>query len=177
MKPRRKHPGLQIIEVSLQGLHMMTLITDRIGPFNYVPLDAQRGGGTTFLLIGDEGVGFLVEGKEQADGEHWLHRWQFFHRPVEELAFEVSLTARRWDPWLAAARTGDRTALDLSPARRRDETQQRSIVAGTRGDVVSCAWYGRDAEPTEILGFAVSRLEELAVHHLVGGKAARLSVP
>ncbi|GEM_PF-4053162 len=62
-------------------------------------------------------------GQEEQDG--WVHNWGFRHEPSGlGSVVQMEYVAHRWDPWLYADRTGDRSLVE-GPASRRYKVQGR----------------------------------------------------
>jgi hypothetical protein len=159
------------METSPQGRQFIQTIGSHIGNFGYVAIDERREGGVAYCLVGDHGVGLLVDERERPDGDEWVRRTTFRYESSDGLVLEAVLVIHRWDPWLHAQETGDRTVLDLPAARRRRETARRSEAIGRAKDTLITRWYLREHAPPRMSGFEVARIEKLARERLSGGAA------
>jgi len=133
-KPRRKHANFKSIAQSPQGRHFLSLAQSALGAdsLQYRPIESLKGG-HIFLLRGPAGWAVLVDRKEKAHGNEWLHRYGIlFEPPWSPISWQIDLLAYRWCPWLHAKATGDATVRDspttqryrVSDALRRERTPQ-----------------------------------------------------
>jgi hypothetical protein len=142
MKPRRKHPALDSLVQSPQGLQFLRAIAPYIGfELEYEPVEQTRDGATIFRLSAGERPAVLVITKEQPDGSLWRHEWGLRAIMADGIVMEAHLTGYRWDPWLHESHTGDSTVLQLPNKRRRKLTDERSAAAGAARDILTCTWY------------------------------------
>ena len=135
-KPRRKNPGFNSIEDSPQGRlfmgHLMGFLGDEL---SWKALEQTREKSTVFLVGGSRAWGVLVETVERAEEDRWVHRWGFRYYPGgADVAVQIELLAHRWDPWLHAELTGDRSILDGPRARRYKLQERRDWEIGRERD-------------------------------------------
>ena len=99
-KPRRRHPGWNIYEVSPQGEEYAQALVELLGrDLEATPL-AYHAPAHVFLLSGQGGAGLLVDLQESREGECWRHEAGFRVVTSEQMV-EGHLTATRWRAWLA----------------------------------------------------------------------------
>jgi len=88
-------------------------------------LEQTRDKSVVFLMGGTRGWGVLVEMHGQQEQDGWVHSWGFRHEPQGSgVVVQMEYIAHRWDPWLYADRTGDRSLVE-GPASRRYKLQGR----------------------------------------------------
>lgn len=166
-KPRRKHPGLHVAEGSPQGEVFVSILMSFLGEeLWWKAVEQTRDKSIIFAVGGSRGQGVLVEGAEQADGEVWVNRWGFRHEPDSlGVVVQMELTARRWDPWLHAELTGDRTLLQESAGRRRREQELRSWEAGKAGDRLHMTVLPVEGSARVVCGVPLEQIEEVLKRH------------
>jgi hypothetical protein len=150
-KPTRKHPGFHSLTESPQGAFFVRLLTAFLGDdLVWKPLEQTADKAHVFLLRGPRGVGLLVETREQAEDDCWRQEHGFRCALLDAHAvINIDLVTYRWDPWLSARKTGDRTLIE-GPARRRYKAQaEKNREIGSRRDTLRVAWLPQsDAPPT-----------------------------
>lgn len=163
-KPRRKHPGWNIIEESPQGGQFIALCHSILGdgPIRYRPLERLKDGSHVFQLSGPRTMGVLVEGKERALGSEWRTQWGFLvDVPGSPTTFQIDLVTFRWDPWLHAKRTGDATVRDSTPTKRRRVTDALRATGGSRQDRMIVRILPWDRPPRTVAGVIRSTIDEI----------------
>lgn len=158
MKPRRKHPGVGIILESPQGRQFIRAMAPYTNfDFDYQPLASTKDGAHIFALEGPHPC-VLISTREKPFGVYWEHHWAFRAPLGDGVVFEAILTAYRWDPWLAAAATGDRTLIDGSPARRRRITSERVAADSPGMDTLTCRWVPESEASDPLLGVPLDNI-------------------
>ncbi len=171
-KPRRKHPGVNIIEESPQGRQFIALCHSVLGdgPISYQPLERLKDGSHLFLLAGPRATGILVEGKEQALGGEWRTRWGLLLEvPGSPTTVQIGLVTYRWDPWLYAKRTGDATVRDSPTTERRRVTDALRAESGSRKDRMIMRIIPWDRPPRTVAGISRSTIDEVREKHGLAG--------
>lgn len=166
-KPRRKHPALGSIVESPQGVMFLNLIKWILGEeISYAPLERTRNGSHVFLMQGPQNQGFLVETNWRAEGGEWAWEMGFRCEPKGiATLLHLEFVAYRWDPWLHAEDTGDRTFVDESTGRRTAERDRRNAEIGPRKDRLQMWFLPKDAAPGSIAGMSREEVEAIKRKH------------
>lgn len=181
-RPTRQHPALNIIAESTQGRVFGHWLYYFFGDdMEYQPLAKVRDDWHVFDLESKNVRGTYIE-REQIKGEIVVYECAFRAElePVGLVA-QVALLAHRWDAWIYASATGDQSFAEMTTARRRRITDQKSAELGQSRDRVSAEVLPRDMAPSQLLGltltdFAEARREFLAREERRARRLARAGV-
>jgi hypothetical protein len=160
-KPRRKHPGFSVAEGSPQGEVFISILMSFLGDeVWWKALEQTRDKTVIFLVGGSRGWGVLVERAERAEEDRWVHTWGFRYEP-EGLGMVVQMDyrAHRWDPWLHAGLTGDRSLLEAPVSRRHRVQEARSWQTGRERDQYRMTVLPKDAAAPSVCGIALEEIE------------------
>jgi hypothetical protein len=169
-KPRRKHPGVNSIEESPQGRHLLALWELLTGQedLSWTPIEALKNGTTVFLLAGPEGAALLLEAKERAVGEEWLHEYALYYEDEGSgTIWLAKLEAYRWDPWLHAKETGDSSIAEAPAHKRRALSRERRQAGAVTKDRLSLAIVPAHQPPAEVVGVTSDSLRQVLEKHRV----------
>ncbi len=147
-KPTRKHPALDSLEDSPQGLEFLAMIGRYIGPFQYEPLATfDKGRRHLFTLTGPGGTGILSEAWEEPDGPEARPVWAFYANLPTGLELHLECSGRRWSAGSQIAVTGEDPFPEVSGKERKElEAKRRREIATTHDRVgaligpVGAAW-------------------------------------
>jgi len=167
-KPRRKHANFSSIEESPQGKHFLSLVESALGaqPFSYAPIESLKDGTHIFLLRGQSGIATLVERKEQAAGNEWSRLYGVLFEPMwSPVTWQIEILTYRWDPWLHAKATGDRTVLESTTKERYRISDALRAEGGGRHDRVIMRVLPFDQAPRRVAGIPRTVVDEVCSKH------------
>lgn len=172
-KPRRKHIGFNSLVLSPHGRQFIRFLTNTLGDdFSYEPVASSKDGFHIFSVAGEEHAPItLVEGPTRL--EHGLCVTASGFRqdiPDPPVVIQVEVVTHRFDPWVHAEHSGDRSVLELTPHHRRKETDRRSEEIGAAADLISFRIMPRHEAPDELAGLAWDRVEQLVAEQTPGGE-------
>jgi len=176
-KPRRKHPGFNSLELSLQGRQFVLSLQGAVGDdITWRAIGSTRERFHVFEIRGSADRVVLVEAPGRIEVGVWVGRTAFRH-DIDGLPLtaQVEVLTHRFDPGIWAGETGDRTILDLPDRARRKETDRRSEEIGTVSDQIAMTLGPRSDAAEEIAGIAWTKVE--AVIEEANRRSARGSAP
>ncbi len=163
-KSRRKHSGFNGIEESPQGRRFLQSMYEMVGGgLTYVPLERLGDKSHVFRIDGKRAWGLLVERPEQQEADTWSLEWGFrLVEPVdEEVLVQATLSARRWDPWLAFGHDPDSPVRKASKKQRKEWRLQRAR-SGAESDHMVLTVQPRGTEEADLVRIADATLRQLA---------------
>jgi hypothetical protein len=162
-KPRRKHPGFNSIDLSLQGRQFLAFLTNAVGEgIGWRALGSTRDRFHVFDVRGERDRVILVEAPDRIEAGVLVGRMAFRHAiPEMPLVSHVEVVTHRIDPWIWAKGTGDRSIVDLTEHPRRKEADRRSAQTGNARDRITMTLAPASATAEELAGLAWSRVEEI----------------
>lgn len=166
-RPRRKNPGFNVAEGSPQGEVFMSVLMSFVGEeVWWKALDQTGDKSVIFMVGGSRGHGVLVETAERAEEDRWVHAWGFRYEPADlGVVVQMDFCAHRWDPWLHAQLTGDRTLLDAPASRRRRVQESRNWQTGQERDQYRMAVLPKDAAARSLCGISMEEIEAILERH------------
>ena len=138
-KPTRKHPALDSLEDSPQGLEFLGLVTRYLGAFQYEPLATfDKGRRHLFTLTGPGGTGILSEAWEEPEGAEARPIWAFYANLPSGLELHLECTGRRWSTGSEIAVTGADPFPGVSGKKRKElEGERRREIAASHDRVTT----------------------------------------
>jgi hypothetical protein len=166
-KPKRRQPAFGVLDASPQGQMFMGLIQGIVGDdMGCAALELTKDKSHVFHLRGSEGSGELVENAEREEGETYVHRWGFRHAvPNAPAIVQMDCVVYRWDPWLSAKMTGDRSVADLPSTRRREVQETKDAEIGSQKDRVQVLFLPKADAPTDVAGVPVQVIDEIMLKY------------
>lgn len=166
-KPTRKHPALNSMAVSPQGVEFLDLISAYLGPeITYRSLAAfDRGRRHLFVLEAASGTALLSEAWEQPDGSETVPRWAFTTLLAGGQELVITLDARRWSAGQEMVVTGVDPFPGVSARKRRELEARLCAEVGMAKDVLDERLAAPGAAWSDLSGIGRSVVEkELARH-------------
>ncbi|MEX2556683.1 MAG: hypothetical protein WEB06_13790 [Actinomycetota bacterium] len=162
-KPRRKHPGFNSLDLSLQGRQFLRFLESAVGDdIGWRALGSTRERFHVFEVTGDRDPVVLVEAPDRVEEGTIIGRMAFWHDLREmPLVGYVEVVTHRIDPWIWAKETGDRTIVDLPEKARRREADRRSVVIGSARDRITTTLGPTATAPTEVAGLPWVQVMEI----------------
>lgn len=166
-KPRRKHPGFNVAEASPQGEVFVSILRGFLGEeVWWKALEQTKDKSIIFLVGGSRGQGVLVEKPEMAEEDLWVHQWGFRYEPEDiGVVVQMDYLAYRWDPWLHADITGDRSLVDGPAGRRRRVQEQRDWETGKERDQYRMTVVPAEAAAKTVCGIGLEEIEAVLERH------------
>lgn len=170
-KPRRKYVNFKSISESPQGRHFVSLAQSALGTddFQYRPIESLKDC-HIFLLRGPAGWAVLVDRKEKAHGNEWLHHYGILFEPSwSPISWQLDLLTYRWCPWLHAKVTGDATVRDSPTAERYRVSASLREESGPRKDRFMMRVQPFDSPPHRVAGIPREIIEGVLIKHGLRG--------
>ena len=158
-KPRRKHPGFNSLMGSGPGRAFYAIMDGLLGaPLKAVALERTREEQHVFRLDGSEHGGLFIETKERAEEDYWVREHGFLFQPEAARVWFATCTTYRWDPWLAAKLSGDRSLIEGPITRRYKVQAEKDEDLGKWRDRIELLFVPVNEAPSHLCGVSLNYL-------------------
>jgi hypothetical protein len=137
-------------------------------PLNWTALDRTREQQHIFRLTGPEHERVLVETRERVDpeGTCWIREYGFLLEYQPGRLWLGTCTTHRWDPRLAAKKSGDNSVIEEPPGRRHTLQAEKTEDIGPRRDRIDVQFILAGEAPPHLCGIPMDDLHRIRTSRL-----------